>query len=71
MQFILLIAVLASVFSLLALALSGPSASKAQARRLEMVRERHSGGAAVLEAQMRKAISNLPRTDGVLTSLIP
>lgn len=72
MQFLLLIAALTSILSLLVLAFAGPSVSKAQARRLEVVRVRHSGsGTAFVEAQMRKAISNMPRTDGLFTSLIP
>lgn len=72
MQFILLIAALMSIFTLLVLGFSGPSAGKVQARRLAMVRGRHSNSAtAIVEAQMRKAISNAPKTNGVLTSLIP
>lgn len=71
-QFILLIAALTSVFTLLIFAFSGPSAEKAQARRLALIRGRHSDSAtAFVEAQMRKAISNMPKTNGVLTSLIP
>lgn len=72
MQFILLIGALTSVFTLLIFAFSGPSAEKAQARRLALVRGRHSDSAtAFVEAQMRKAISNMPKTNGVLASLIP
>lgn len=72
MQFILLIAALMSVFVMLIFAFSGPSADKAQARRLALVRGRHSDSAtAFVEAQMRKAISNMPKSNGVLTSLIP
>jgi tight adherence protein B len=72
MQFILLIVALASVLTLLVFAFSGPSADKAQARRLALVRGRHSDSAtAYVEAQMRKAISNMPNTNGMLTSLIP
>jgi tight adherence protein B len=71
-QFILLIAALTSVLTLLIFALSGPSADKVQARRLALVRGRHSESAtAYVEAQMRKAISNMPNTSGMLTSLIP
>src|SRR3546814_4135938 len=71
-QFILLIAALTSMFALLFFAFSGPSAEKAQARRLALVRGRHSQSAnALVEAQMRRAISNMPNTSGVLTSLIP
>ena len=72
MQFILLIVALTSVLSLLIFAFSGPSADKAQARRLALVRGRHGDSAtAFVEAQMRKAISNMPKTNGMLTSLIP
>src|SRR3546814_18672857 len=71
-QFILLIAALTSMFALLFFAFSGPSAEKAQARRLALVRGRHSQSAnALVEAQMRRAISNMPNTSGVLTSPIP
>src|SRR3546814_7432031 len=71
-QFILLIAALTGMFALLFFAFSGPSAEKAQARRLALVRGRHSQSAnAPVEAQMRRAISNMPNTSGVLTSLIP
>src|SRR3546814_12681643 len=60
------------MFALLFFAFSGPSAEKAQARRLALVRGRHSQSAnALVEAQMRRAISNMPNTSGVLTSLIP
>lgn len=72
MQFILLIVALTSVLTLLIFAFSGPSADKAQARRLALVRGRHGDSAtAFVEAQMRKAISNMPNTSGMLTSLIP
>ena len=71
-QFILLIVALTSVLTLLIFAFSGPSAEKAQARRLALVRGRHSDSAtALVEAQMRRAISNMPKTNGMLTSLIP
>lgn len=72
LQLLMLIMALMGLFTLLILAFSGPSAEKAQARRLVTIRGRHSDSAnAFVEAQMRKAISNMPKTDGVLTSLIP
>src|SRR3546814_17137398 len=71
-QFILLIAALTSMFALLFFAFSGPSAENAQARRLALVRVRHSQSAhSLVEAQMRRAISNMPNTRGQLTTLIP
>jgi tight adherence protein B len=71
-QFLMLIGALTGFFALLIFAFSGPSAEKAQARRLVSIRGRHSDSAnAFVEAQMRKAISSMPKTDGVLTSLIP
>ncbi|MCF8709733.1 type II secretion system F family protein [Rhizorhapis sp. SPR117] len=71
-QFILLIGALTSIYALLIFAFSGPSAGKAQVRRLAMLRGRHSDSAtAIVDAQMRKAISNMPKTTGMFTSLIP
>lgn len=72
-QFLILTGLLMSIFVLVIFAFSGPSAEKAQARRLAFIRGRHSDSAtALLEARMRKAISNT-RTDNnkILVSLIP
>lgn len=71
----LLIAVLVStLLFLVVFALAGPSAEKARKRRVAGIRVRHSESAeALLEARMRRAISN--RSTGVeakmLVSLIP
>ncbi|RVT42180.1 type II secretion system F family protein [Sphingobium algorifonticola] len=56
-----------------AVLLLGPSADKARARRLALIRGRHSDSAdAILEARMRKAISNRTTEDmKLLVSLIP
>ncbi len=58
---------------LLALAFSGPSAGKAQSRRLEGLRERHSGIAKnVVEAQMRRILAQRDtKLDSAFSSFIP
>jgi len=54
------------------LAVSGPSASKAVKRRLEMLRERHGDTmAANAQAQIRKLLASRNRIDGAFASLIP
>jgi tight adherence protein B len=45
---------------LLVAAFSGPSTAKAQTRRLSSIKGRHAGGDALIEAQMRRVISNRP-----------
>ncbi|WP_106639050.1 type II secretion system F family protein [Allosphingosinicella vermicomposti] len=65
---------LIGTIALLAVALSGPSAAKAQARRLEDLRERHSRSMDVAaQAQMKKLVAarNSSAIDGLATSLIP
>ena len=47
-------------FALLFLALSGPSQGKAYHRRLDELRERHSGSSTSVEKQMRKLIAAKP-----------
>ena len=63
------------VLFMLYMALSGPSASKAVKRRLELVRERHADGgmlAANAQAQIRKLLSQrAARMDGFASTLIP
>ncbi len=60
-----LIAIGATVtLAMLYFAMAGPSAEKAQARRMAALRERHSGGTGAVEAQMRKMISNRPVASG-------
>ncbi len=70
---LMIMIMLAATLLLLVLAFSGPSASKASTRRLVAIRGRHGESAeAVMEARMRRAISNTTqqRSD-VLASLIP
>ncbi|EQB31665.1 type II secretion system F family protein [Sphingobium ummariense] len=71
---ILMTALLATLLGLLVMAFAGPSADKARKRRVASIRGRHSESAeAIMEARMRKAISN--RATGtemkMLVSLIP
>ena len=62
------LAVLALAYALFA----GPSAGKAQDRRLEAVRARHSGGEVVVQAQMRRiAQARDTKMTGLANSLIP
>lgn len=72
-KLILFILMLSSVMMMLVFAFSGPSADKAQARRLAAVTGRHGTSAEVqTEARMRKAISthNKPAAN-IFVSLIP
>jgi tight adherence protein B len=55
-------------------ALSGPSASKAQSRRIESVRERHSRSSEIAaQAQLKRILQNRTQTkmDGLAQRLIP
>ncbi|MGK2908575.1 MAG: type II secretion system F family protein [Sphingobium sp.] len=72
-QLILLILMGLSVVGLTVFAFAGPSADKARHRRLALIRGRHSDSAdAILEARMRKAISNRTNEEmKLLVSLIP
>ncbi|CAH0356197.1 type II secretion system F family protein [soil metagenome] len=72
-QLILLIVLAMSLVGILAFALSGPSPDKARQRRLALIRGRHADSPdAILEARMRKAISNRTTDDmKLLVSLIP
>jgi tight adherence protein B len=73
-NFILLLVLLTTLIGLVALAFAGPSADKASKRRVALIRERHSGSTdALMEARMRKAISNRqPGTEmKMLVSLVP
>jgi len=71
-KLILLILMLFGVLAMLVLAFSGPSASKAQSRRLAAALARHNAsGETQIEARMRKAITAYrPDTKG-LASIIP
>lgn len=73
-NFILILVLLATLAGLVMVAFAGPSPDKARKRRIAGIRGRHSESAeAMLEARMRKAISN--RDTGtemkMLVSLIP
>lgn len=73
-NFILIMVLVATLLGIAVVAIAGPSADKAQKRRVAMIRGRHSESAeALLEARMRRAISNR-NTGGdakMLVSLIP
>ncbi|MBJ7443411.1 MAG: type II secretion system F family protein [Sphingobium sp.] len=73
-NFILITVLVATILGVAIIAFAGPSPETARKRRVAMIRGRHSESAeALLEARMRKAISN--RATGVeakmLVSLIP
>jgi tight adherence protein B len=62
------------VLAMLAAAFSGPSASKAMKRRLELIRERHAEGvlAATANAQIRKLFANRnSKVEGWASTLVP
>jgi len=57
---------------LLVLAFSGPSAGKAQSRRLESLKERHGPGSTVVEAQMRRILAQRDtKLDSAVNSFLP
>lgn len=73
-NFILIMVLVATLMGLAIVAFAGPSPDKARKRRIELIRGRHSDSTqAILEARMRKAISN--RATGtemkMLVSLVP
>lgn len=73
-KLVLMIALLMSLFTLIIFAFSGPSVEKARSRRLSSIRGRHGTSAeALMEARMRKAISNRPSAAdmSMFVSLIP
>lgn len=71
MQMIMLGSGVLLVLALLFLAMSGPSQSKAYHRRLDEVRERHSGATNSVEKQMRKMIAAKPVAQANGESLLP
>ena len=72
MPVILFAAALSGVLLLVFMAFSGPSAGKAQSRRIDALKERHSGGTGVVEAQMRRILaSRETKFDSYFTKLIP
>ncbi|MBH1991590.1 MAG: type II secretion system F family protein [Sphingomonadaceae bacterium] len=73
-NFILIVVLVATMLGLVVVAFAGPSPDKARKRRVALIRGRHSDSTeALLEARMRKAISNrAPGTEmKMLVSLIP
>ena len=73
-NFLLLLVLLGTILGLIAVAFAGPSAEKASKRRVALIRERHSGSTeSMMEARMRKAISNRSTTPeaSMLVSLVP
>lgn len=71
-QLIILVLMLFGMMALLVFAFSGPSASKAQSRRLAAAVARHgASGETQIEARMRKAITAYRPDTGGLASIIP
>jgi tight adherence protein B len=73
-NFILILVLVVTLIGVVAVAFAGPSPEKARKRRVALIRGRHSDSAeALLEARMRKAISNrMPGNEAkMLVSLIP
>ena len=73
-NFILITVLVATMLGMAIIAFAGPSPEKARKRRVATIRGRHGESAeALLEARMRKAISNRPTgTEAkMLVSLIP
>jgi tight adherence protein B len=71
---LLLVLGLFGALALVAIAFSGPSASKSTKRRLELIRERHAEGvlAATANAQIRKLFaSRNSKVEGWATTLVP
>ncbi|MEJ7925540.1 type II secretion system F family protein [Sphingobium sp. AN641] len=71
---ILMAVLLTAMLGLVYMAFAGPSPEAARKRRVALIRGRHSDSAeALLEARMRKAISNRPTGNDmkVLSSLVP
>jgi tight adherence protein B len=68
----LALSVLAALF-MIGTAFSGPNASKALKRRMELVKERHADGvlAASANAQIRKLFANRGRVESFASTLIP
>jgi len=72
-QWIMLVGGMLGMLGLVYLALSGPSATKAQSRRLESLRERHSKSTEVAaNAQLKRILANRQtRMDGVAQQFLP
>jgi tight adherence protein B len=72
-QMVMLVLAMLGVLGLIYIALAGPSASKAQSRRLESLRERHSRSTEVAaQAQMKRILAHRDtKMDGVAQRFIP
>ena len=72
-QMIMLAAGLLGVVGMIYAALAGPSATKAQTRRLEVLRERHSKSTEVAaQAQLKRILANRhTRMDGIAQRFLP
>jgi tight adherence protein B len=73
MPLLLFAATLIGMVALAAAALSGPSAAKAQIRRIDALKARHTGGGGhVVEAQMRRILAQREtRLDSAMARFIP
>lgn len=72
MPLLLFAIALIGMIALVAVALSGPSAAKAQTRRIEALKERHNGGGQVVEAQMRRILAQREtKLDSAMARFIP
>jgi len=74
MPLLLFACVLLGAVVMVVMALSGPSATKAQSRRIEALKERYSsgGGTLVVEAQMRRILAQREtRLDSAMARFIP
>ncbi len=69
MPMVMLFGCAVGAMMLLFLAFSGPSAAKATDRRLTAVRERHTGSAGAIDAQMRKAVATQLGGKGTMEGL--
>ena len=72
MPFVLLILGAATVLAMVAFAFSGPSADRAQSRRIAALRDRHGDASVVAEAQLRRISMNRDtKMDLAFTRILP
>jgi tight adherence protein B len=72
MPLLLFACALIGMIVLIAIALSGPSAAKAQTRRIDALKERHNGGGHIVEAQMRRILAQREtKLDSAMARFIP
>jgi tight adherence protein B len=72
MPFLLMMACMFGMLAMGVFAFTGPSTGKAQTRRLDALRERHSGDGAVVAAQMRRILATRDtKLDLAFTRLLP